>query len=62
MVDSVTKILKNQHSLETKYQQLIQEQQGLKELPNKSLYKQGQSAIFDVNNEIQASTQGEFLN
>jgi hypothetical protein len=40
---------------------LLQEQDTLKDLPNKSLYKQGQLAILDVTNEIQASTQGTFL-
>ena len=57
MADNIAKILKDQRALEDRYQQLVQEQGQLKALPNKSQFKQGQLAILDVGNELDASTQ-----
>ena len=59
-MDNITKILKDQRALEDRFQQLTQEQEILKTMPNKSQFKQGQMALFDVNNGLQSSTQGIF--
>jgi hypothetical protein len=57
LADNITKILKDQRNLEDQYANVVHEQDSLKALPNKSLYKQGQMEMFDLNNGIHASTQ-----
>ena len=57
MADNISIILKNQRNLEDHYSTVIQEQDSLKALPNKSLFKQGQMELFNLNNGIQSSTQ-----
>ncbi|KAG5457473.1 MAG: hypothetical protein BJ554DRAFT_2500 [Olpidium bornovanus] len=46
----------DQKVLESKYQRLVQEQNTLKALPNKTKYKESQLAIMDVTNELQQNT------
>lgn len=57
LVDNITKILKDQRNLEDQYAIVVQEQDSLKALPNKSMFKQGQLEMFNLNNGIHSSTQ-----
>ena len=57
LVDNITNIIKDQKRLEDQYATVVQQQEKLKGLPNKSRFKQGQAAIFDLGNGIQSSTQ-----
>ena len=55
--DNITKLLKDQRILQDQYASVVQGQDSLKALPNKSLYKQGQMEILNLNNGIRSSTQ-----
>ncbi|KAJ3076830.1 hypothetical protein HDU98_011691 [Podochytrium sp. JEL0797] len=54
--EEITRILRDQRTLETRFQDLVVDQEKLKSLPNKTKFKENQLAINDVTNELQQST------
>ncbi|KAI8614734.1 hypothetical protein BC830DRAFT_1161469 [Chytriomyces sp. MP71] len=54
--EEITRILRDQKTLETRFQDLVTDQEKLKGLPNKTKFKENQMAIMDVTNELQQST------
>ncbi|KAJ3092740.1 Sorting nexin-3 [Quaeritorhiza haematococci] len=55
--EDITKILKDQRALETRYRELYEQQEKLRALPNKTKFKNSQMAILDVQNELNLNTQ-----
>ena len=55
--DNITKLLKDQRNLQDQLECVVHGQDLLKALPNKSLYKQGQMEMYNLNNGIHSSTQ-----
>ncbi|KAJ3080015.1 hypothetical protein HDU79_000922 [Rhizoclosmatium sp. JEL0117] len=54
--EEITRLLRDQKTLETRFQDLVGDQDKLKSLPNKTRFKENQMAIMDVTNELQQST------
>ncbi|KAI8806666.1 hypothetical protein BJ742DRAFT_815792 [Cladochytrium replicatum] len=57
LTEEITRILRDQKALESRYKQLVNEQERLRSLPNKTRFKEGQLAIADITNELQQSKQ-----
>ncbi|KAJ3095213.1 hypothetical protein HDU97_007141 [Phlyctochytrium planicorne] len=55
--EEISRILRDQKALELRFQDLVMDQEKLKSLPNKTKFKEGQTAILDVTNELQKGTQ-----
>ncbi|KAI9355365.1 hypothetical protein DFJ73DRAFT_825307 [Zopfochytrium polystomum] len=55
--DEIPRILRDQKSLETRFHELLNDQDRLKSLPNKTKFKENQLAILDVSSDLQKSTQ-----
>ncbi|KAJ3230558.1 hypothetical protein HDU81_004435 [Chytriomyces hyalinus] len=54
--EEITRILRDQRTLESRFQNLVVDQEKLKSLPNKTKFKENQLAIMDVTNELQHGT------
>ncbi|KAJ3213877.1 hypothetical protein HK099_007130 [Clydaea vesicula] len=55
--DEIARILKDQRQLETRYQDLVFDQDKLKQLPNKTKFKESKLQITDITHELSRSTQ-----
>ncbi|KAJ3102642.1 hypothetical protein HK100_004332 [Physocladia obscura] len=54
--EEIKRILRDQQTLEARFQNLAADQEKLKNLPNKMRFKENQIAMMDVTNELQQST------